>query len=106
MAPGSSAVHRGTARQLCGPVSCRYLYLRTGFERTRFGEAFDRFDLCVVLGDGLGCQLWIVEARPRDDSDALDKSGWLVVDPVSVLATIAGHPDDPLRNSLNRQGGF
>src|SRR5262245_61721358 len=54
-----------------------YLYLRTAItelERTRFGEALDRFDLCVVLGDALGCQMWIVEARSHDDSDTLDCS--------------------------------
>ena len=34
-----------------------YLWLRTGLERTRFGEAFDRFDLCIVLGDAFGRQM-------------------------------------------------
>src|SRR2546430_17159584 len=93
MAPATSAVHRRTARQLCGPVSCRYLHLRTGFERTRFGEAFDRFDLRVDLGDGLGCQVWIVEARSHDDSYSLACSGFHVVDAVRLRATIACKSD-------------
>src|ERR671911_2406233 len=89
-----------------GSVSCRYLYLRTGLERTRFGEALDRFDLWVVLGDALGCQMWIVEARSRDDSDTLDYSGSHVVDSVRLRTTIACQPNDRWRNSLNRHGGF
>src|SRR5947209_13736801 len=99
-------VHRGTARQLCGPVSCRYLYLRTELERTRFGEALDRFDLCVVLRDALGCQMWIVEARSHDDSDTLDCAGFRVVDAVRLRTTVACQPDDRWRNSLNRRAGF
>src|SRR5215475_3900761 len=86
-----------------------YLYLRTAItelERTRFGEALDRFDLCVVLGDALGCQMWIVEARSHDDSDTLDYSSFHVVDPVRLRTTIACQPDDRWRNSLNRHGGF
>src|SRR5438552_15273131 len=106
MAGGSSAAHRGTARQLCGPVSCRYPYLRTGLERTRLGEALDRFDLCVVLGDALGCQMWIVEATSHDDSDTLDCSGFHVVDAVRLGTTIAGQPDDHRRDSLNWHCGF
>src|SRR5262245_6257490 len=86
-----------------------YLYLRTAItelERTRFGEALDRFDLCVVLGDALGCQMWIVEARSHDDSDTLDCSGFNAVDAVRLRTTIACQPDDRWRNSLNRHGGF
>src|SRR5262245_16133922 len=75
-------------------------------ERTRLGEALDRFDLCVVLGDALGCQMWIVEARSHDDSDTLDCSGFHVVDAVRLRTTIACQPDDRRRNSLNRHGGF
>src|SRR6266542_1198983 len=94
------------ARQMCGSVSCRYLYLRTGLEWTRFGEALDRFDLCVVLGDALGCQMWIVEARSRDDRDALDCSGFHVVEAVRLRTTIACQPDDRWRHSVHRHGGF
>src|SRR5947209_9599229 len=104
MAGGSSAAHRGTARQLWGPVSCRYPYLRTGLERTRFGEALDRFDLCVVLGDALGGQMWIVEARSHDDRDTLNCSSGHVVDAVRLRTTIACQPDDRWRDSLNRHG--
>src|SRR5215467_570069 len=106
MVPGSLAVHGGAARQLCGSVSCSYLYLCTGLERTRFGEALDRFDLCVVLGDALGCQMWIVEARSHDDSDPLDCAGFHVVDAARLRTTIACQPDDRWRNSLNRHGSF
>src|SRR5215469_16002166 len=60
---------------------CGYL---TGLERTRLEEALDRFDLCVVLGDALGCQMWIIEARSHDDSDTLDYSGFHVVDAVRL----------------------
>src|SRR5918995_632754 len=88
-----------------GSVSCRYLYLRTGLERTRFGEALDRFDLCVVLGDALGCQMWVVEARSHDDSDTLDCSGCHVVDAVRLRTAVACQPDDRWRNYLNRHGG-
>jgi hypothetical protein len=84
MVPESLAVHWGAARQVCGSVSCSYLYLCTGLERTRFGEALDRFDLCVVLGDVLGCQMWIEEARSHDDGDTLDCSGFHVVDAVRL----------------------
>src|SRR5215216_7085078 len=73
-----------------------------GLERTRFGEALDRLDLCVVFGDALGCQVWIVEAGSRDDSDTLDCSGYHVVDPVRLRTTIACQPDDRWRNGLNR----
>src|SRR5215475_40152 len=86
-----------------------YLYLRTAItelERTRFGEALDRFDLCVVLGDALGCQMCIVEARSNDDGDTLDCPRFHVVDPVRLRTTIACQPDDRGRNSLNRHGGF
>src|SRR5262249_31578320 len=82
---------------------CGYL---TGFERTRLKEALDRFDLCGVLGDALGCQMWIVEARSHDDSDTLDYSGFHVVDLVRLRTTIACQPDDGWRNSLNRHCGF
>src|SRR5215831_16423424 len=75
-------------------------------EWTRLGEALDRFDLCVVLGDALGCQMWIVEARSHDDSDTLDCSGFHVVDAVRLRATVACQPDDRWRNSLNRHAGF
>src|SRR5260370_38331081 len=104
MVPGSLAVHWGGARQLCGSVSCSYLCLCTGLERTRFGEPLDRFDLCVVLGDALGCQMWIVEARSHDDGDTLDCSGFHVVDAVCVRTKIACQPDDRWRDSLNRHG--
>src|SRR5882724_4258710 len=85
-----------------------YIYVlpSPGLGRTRFGEALDRFDLCVVLGDALGCQMWIVEARSHDDSDTLDCSGFYVVDAARIRTTIAGQPDDRWRNSLNRHGGF
>jgi hypothetical protein len=52
-------------------------------ERTRL-EALDRFDLRVVLGDALGCQMWIIEARSHDDSDTLDCSSFHVVDAVRL----------------------
>src|SRR5262249_17726931 len=78
----------------------------TGLERTRFGEVLDRFDLCVVLGDALGRQMWIVEARSRDDGDTLDCSGGHVVDAVRLRTTVACQPDDRGRNSLNGHGGF
>src|SRR6266480_3448958 len=104
MPPGSSGVYRETARQLCGPVSRRFLYLRTGLERTRFGEALDRFDLCVVLGDALGGQMWIVEARSHDDGDTLNCSSGHVVDAVRLRTTIACQPYDRWRDSLNRHG--
>src|SRR5215467_9748074 len=88
-------------------VRCRrYLGLSTGLERTWFGETLDRFDLCVVLGDAFGCQMWIVEARSHDDSDTLDYAGFHVVDPVRLRTTIACQPDDRRRNRLNRHGGF
>src|SRR5438105_641391 len=106
MVPGSLAVHWGAARQLCGSVSCSYLYLCTGLERARFGEALDRFDRCVVLGDALGCQMWIVEARSHDDSDTLDCSDSHVVDAVRLRTTIACQPHDRRRDGLNRHGGF
>src|SRR5258708_12743301 len=77
-----------------------------GLERTRLGEALDRFDLCVVLGDALGCQMWIVEARSHDDSDTLDCSSFHVVDAVRLRTTVACQPDDRWRNSLNRHGGL
>src|SRR5262245_48540086 len=77
-----------------------------GLERTRLGEALDRFDLCVVLGDALGCQMWTVEARSRDDSDPLDCSGSHVVDPVRLRTIVTRQPDDRWRNSLNRHGSF
>src|SRR5438552_9368258 len=89
-----------------GSVSCRYLHLRAGLERTRFGEALDRFDLCVVLGDALGGQMWIVEARSHDDSDTLDCSGFHVVDAVRLRTTVACQPDDRWRDGLHRHGGF
>jgi hypothetical protein len=63
--------------------------LLPGLEWTLFGEALDRFDLCVVLGDALGSQMWIVEARSHDDSDTLDCSGFHLVDAVSLRTTIA-----------------
>src|SRR2546430_7473815 len=85
---------------------CIYALLSPGLERTRFGEALDRFDLCVVLGDALGCQMWIVEARSHDDSDPLDCSGFHVVDAARIRTTIACQPDDRWRNSLNRHGSF
>jgi hypothetical protein len=78
--------------------------LRTRLERTRFGKALDRFDLCVVLGDALGRQMWIVEARSNDDSDTLDCSDSNVVDVVRLRTPIACQPDDRWRNSLNRHG--
>src|SRR5262249_32924132 len=81
-----------------------YLDLRIELERTRLGEALDRFDLWVVLGDALGCQMWIVEPRSHDDSDTLDRSGFHVVDTVRVRTTIACQPDNRRRNSLNRHG--
>src|SRR5215471_13429284 len=74
-------------------------------ERTRLGEALDRFDLCVVLGDALGCQMWIVEAGSHDDSNTLDCSAFHVVDTVRLRTTVACQPDDRWRNSLNRHGG-
>src|SRR5262245_54626126 len=77
-----------------------------GLERTRLGEALDRFDLCVVLGDALGCQMWIVEARSHDDGDTLDCSGFHVVDAVRLRTTVACEPDDRGRKSLNGHGGF
>src|SRR5215475_8464142 len=77
-----------------------------GLERTRLGEALDHGDLCVVLGDALGCQMWIVEARSHDNSDTLDCSGFHVVDVVRLRTTIACQPDDRWGNSLNRHGGF
>src|SRR5207302_1860424 len=80
------------------------LYLRTGLVRTRFGEALDRFDLCVVLGDALGGQMWIVEARSHDDGDTLNCSSGHVVDAVRLRTTIACQPDDRWRDSLNRHG--
>src|SRR5687768_9546754 len=83
------------------------LYLRvasTGLERTRLGEALDRFDLCIVLGDALGCQMCVVEARSHDDGDTLDGSGSHVVDAVRLRTTIACQPNDRWRNSLNRHG--
>src|SRR5215813_1665331 len=82
----------------------RYLDLRTGLEWTRFGEALDRFDFCEVLRDALGCQMWVIEARSHDDSDALDRSGFHVVDAVRVRATIACQPYDRWRDRLNRHG--
>src|SRR5438046_5280999 len=85
---------------------CRSVPPLPGLERTRLGEALDRFDLCVVLGDALGCQMWIVEARSHDDSDTLDCSGFHVVDAVRLRTTVACQPDDRWRNSLNRHGGF
>src|SRR6266508_1358148 len=93
-------------RALC---SCRCLQRVPPLPRlegTRLGEALDRFDLCVVLGDALGCQMWIVEARSHDDSDTLDCSGFHVVDAVRLRTTVACQPDDRWRNSLNRHGGF
>jgi hypothetical protein len=83
-----------------GSVSSTYLYLRTGLERTRFREALDRFDLCVVLGDALGCQMWVVEARSHNNRDTLDCSGSHVVDVVRLRTTIACQPDDRWRNRL------
>src|SRR5215469_5939398 len=77
-----------------------------GLERTRLGEALDRYDLCVVLGDALRCQMWVVEARSHDDSDTLDCSGFRVVDAVRLRTTIACQPDDRWRNSLKRHGSF
>src|SRR6195256_2296693 len=85
---------------------CIYVLLSPGLERTRFGEALDRFELCVVLGDALGCQMWIVETRSHDDSDTLDCSGFDVVDAVRLRTTVACQPDDRRRNSLNRRRGF
>src|SRR5256885_14867370 len=85
---------------------CIYVLLSLRLERTRFGEALDRFDLCVVLGDALGCQMWIVEARSHDDGDTLDCSGFHVVDAVRLCTTIACQPDDRWCNSLNGRGGF
>src|SRR5438105_14648502 len=100
MAHGSLAVYReprgiGAASQLQVAV------LRTGLERTRFGQALDRFDLCIVLGDALGGQMWIVEARSPDDGDALDCSSFHVVDAVRIRATIACQPDYRWRDSTN-----
>src|SRR5712664_4565884 len=85
---------------------CRSVPPLPGLERTRLEEVLDRFDLCVVLGDALGCQMWIVEARSHDDSDTLDYSGFHVVDLVRLRTTIACQPDDRWRNSLNRHCGF
>src|SRR5215831_12139531 len=73
-------------------------------DRTRFGETLDRFDLCVVLGDALGCQMRIVEAGSHDDRDTLDCSSFNVVDAVRLRTTIACQPDDRWRNGLNRHG--
>src|SRR5438876_7471144 len=73
--------------------------LRAGLERTRFGEVLDRCDLCVVLGDALGCQMWIVEARSHDDGDTLDCSGFHVVDAVRLRNNYRL----PARRSLARQ---
>src|ERR1700745_209550 len=85
---------------------CIYVLLSPGLERTRFGEALDRFDLCVVLGDALGCQMWIVETRPHDDSDSLDCSGFHVVDAARIRTTIACQPYDRWCDSLNWHGSF
>ena len=74
----------------------------TGLERTRFGEALDRLDPCVVLGDALGCQIWIVEPRSHDDSDTLDCPGSDVIDLVRLRTTIARQPDNRWRHSLHR----
>src|SRR5215510_9412453 len=101
---GEPMTHRSTWTDGWGSVGCRYLY--TGLEPTGFGEALDRFDLCVVVGDALGCQMWVVEARSRDDSDTLDCSGFHAVHAVRLRTTIACQPDDRWRNSLNRHGGF
>src|SRR6184192_2949928 len=87
-------------------LSQLHVSVSRGLERTRFGEALNRFGLCVVPGDALGCQMWIVEARSHDDSDTLDCSGFHVVDPVRLRTAIAYQPDDRWRNSLNRHRGF
>ena len=73
---------------------CGCLPLCAGLEWTRFGEAFDRFHFCVVLGDALGGQMWIVEARSHHNGDTLDCSGFHVVDAVRLRTTIACQPDD------------
>src|SRR5207302_1352003 len=75
-------------------------------EGTWFGEPFDRSDLCVVLGDALRCQMWIVETRSHDDCDTLDRSGFHVVDAVRLRTSIACQPDDRWRDSVNRHRGF
>src|SRR5215469_13927028 len=87
-----------------GSVTCQVSGLRAGLEWTGFGEALDRFDLCVVLRDALGCQIRVVEPRAHDDSDALDRSGFHVVDAVRVRATVACQPHDRWRDRLNRHG--
>src|SRR5215469_18776981 len=87
----------GRHRLSCLPVSG----LRAGLERIGFGEALDRFELCVVLRDALGCQMWVVEPGSHDDSDALDRSGFHVVDAVAVRTTIACQPHDRWRDRLN-----
>src|SRR5713101_1600286 len=91
-------------RQLTGPPGL-HPGLSPGLERTGFGEALDRLDLCVVLGDVLGCQMWIEKARSHDDSDTLDCAGSHVVDAVRLRTTIACQPDDRWRDGLDRHGG-
>src|SRR6516164_3956105 len=53
-----------TSRRSSRLRRCRYL---SGLERTCDEEALDRRDLCVVRGDALGRQMWIVEAEAHDD---------------------------------------
>src|SRR5215469_8161525 len=73
--------------------------------RAWLGEALERNDFCVVLGNALGCQMWIVEARSHDDRDTLDGSSFHVVDSIRLRTFIACQPDDGWRDRLDRHGG-
>src|SRR5579864_7174613 len=51
--PRAAVMRCGVAALVLLSACRRNVLLSPGLERTRFGEALDRFDLCVVLGDAL-----------------------------------------------------
>jgi hypothetical protein len=54
-ASGGRHAQSGTRDASGRSVASIGIYLRIGLERTWFGEALDRYDARVVLGDALGC---------------------------------------------------
>src|SRR4051794_19345139 len=99
----SLATQKGSPRPYGRCSRLRRMPPLLGLERTRLGEALDRYDLCVVLGDALRRQMWIVEAGAHDDGDPLDCPGFHVVDAVCLRTAIACQPDDRWRDSLDRR---